>query len=101
MTTSGAQRIKTKGDIVMITITFIQKAWRKTKEWYQISQQREELRGLSDEILKDIGLSRSDADSEANRHFWDISRNSDVTLRKTQTTEIASVAKTECQVCWL
>jgi len=85
----------------MVTTAFIQKAWRKTKEWYQISQQRRKLRCLGDEILKDIGISRSDADFEANRHFWDISRNSDVTMRKAQTTEIASVAKTECQVCWL
>ena len=85
----------------MVTTAFIQKAWRKTKEWYQISQQRRELRGFGDEILKDIGISRSDADYEANRHFWDVSRNSDATMRKAQTTEIASVAKTECQVCWL
>lgn len=85
----------------MITIALIQKAWSKTKEWYQVAQQRKELRGLSDEILKDIGISRSDAEFEVNRRFWDVSRNSDVTLRKAQTTEIGSVAKTECQVCWL
>jgi uncharacterized protein YjiS (DUF1127 family) len=85
----------------MLTIATIQRTWSKAKEWRQIAQQRRELRGLSDEILKDIGISRSDADFEANRHFWDDSRNNDVTLRKAQTTEIASVAKTECQVCWL
>ena len=85
----------------MVTIGFIHKVWSKTKEWHHVARQRKELSGLSDWILKDIGISRSDADFEANRHFWDVSRNSDVTLRKTQTTEIASVAKTECQVCWL
>ena len=85
----------------MLTIATIQRTWSKAKEWRQIAQQRRELRGLSDEILKDIGISRSDADFEANRHFWDDSRNNDVTLRKAQTTEITSVAKTECQVCWL
>ena len=85
----------------MLTIATIQRTWSKAKEWRQIAQKRRELRGLSDEILKDIGISRSDADFEANRHFWDDSRNNDVTLKKAQTTEIASVAKTECQVCWL
>ena len=85
----------------MLTIATLQRTWSKAKEWRQIAQQRRELRGLSDEILKDIGISSSDADFEANRHFWDVSRNRDVTLRKAQTTEIASVAKTECQVCWL
>ncbi len=85
----------------MITIASIQKAWRKTKEWHQIAQQRRKLKGLSDEILKDIGVSRSDVDFEANRHFWDVSRNNDATLRKTQTTETVAVDKIECQVCCL
>ena len=85
----------------MLSIATIQRTWSKAKEWRQIAQQRRELRGLSDEILKDIGISRSDADFEANRRFWDVSQNSDVTLRKAKAAEISSVAKTECQVCWL
>jgi len=85
----------------MLTIAAIQRVWNKTKEWRQIAQQRRELRGLSDEILKDIGISRSDADFEANRHFWDVSKSNDVNLRKAQAAEISSIAKTECQVCWL
>lgn len=83
----------------MLIIAAIQRTWNKTIQWRQIAQQRRELRGLSDEILKDIGISRSDADYEANRPFWDVSKNSDVTLRKTQTNEVVSVDKPRYSVC--
>jgi len=83
----------------MLIISAIQRTWNKTKQWRQIAQQRRELRGLSDEILKDIGMSRSDADYEAKRPFWDVSKNSDVTLRKTQTNEVVSVDKPRYSVC--
>jgi uncharacterized protein YjiS (DUF1127 family) len=99
MTNLGAQQIKTKGDIDMLIISAIQRSWSKTKSWYEVAQQRRELRGLSDEILKDIGISRSDADFEANRHFWDVSLNSDSTLRKTRTTEVSSFDKSHYPVC--
>ena len=39
--------------------------------WRQVAAQREELGRLSDELLKDIGISRTEATNEANRHFWD------------------------------
>ena len=39
--------------------------------WRQVAAQREELGRLSDEMLKDIGLSRAEATHEAHRHFWD------------------------------
>ena len=83
----------------MLVIALIQKTWSKTKEWHQVARQRRELKNLSDEILKDIGISRSDADFEGNRHFWDISPNHDVTLRKAQGTEVSSVDKPRYSVC--
>ena len=83
----------------MLVLTLIQKAWSKTKEWHQVARQRRELKDLSDEILKDIGISRSDADFEGNRHFWDISPNNDPSLRKTQGTAVSSVDKTRYPVC--
>lgn len=39
--------------------------------WRQVSAQREELGRMSDELLKDIGISRAEAVHEAQRHFWD------------------------------
>lgn len=38
----------------------------------QLQRQREALRRLDDRALKDIGLSRSDAEIEASRPFWDV-----------------------------
>lgn len=43
----------------------------RVRRWRQLSRQRRELAQLSDEILKDIGLSRADALREAGRRFWD------------------------------
>lgn len=39
--------------------------------WRELHRQRRELERLSDEMLKDIGISRVDALREAQRSFWD------------------------------
>ncbi|BCG24204.1 hypothetical protein TUM18999_23950 [Pseudomonas tohonis] len=39
--------------------------------WYQLYRQRRELAGLSDAMLKDLGLSRGDVMQESERPFWD------------------------------
>ena len=39
--------------------------------WYEVAQERRALGSMSDEMLKDIGLSRTDARREAARWFWD------------------------------
>ena len=38
--------------------------------WIQRHRQRRELLGLSDHMLKDLGLSRADAYDEASKRFW-------------------------------
>lgn len=38
--------------------------------WTERRRQRLTLQGLSDHALKDIGLSRSDAEREARKPFW-------------------------------
>lgn len=40
--------------------------WR----WYELRRQRRQLASLSDDALKDIGLSRADIQQEAERPFW-------------------------------
>jgi uncharacterized protein YjiS (DUF1127 family) len=57
-------------------------AWLKVKDWREVSRQRRDLRDLSDQLLKDIGISRADAIREADRTFWDKKPNFDVSLRK-------------------
>ncbi|MGG7648418.1 DUF1127 domain-containing protein [Pseudomonas sp. ES4] len=43
----------------------------KFNRWYELHREREMLAGMSDEALKDIGLSRADVEHEAVRPFWD------------------------------
>ncbi|TDJ65153.1 MAG: DUF1127 domain-containing protein [Proteobacteria bacterium] len=38
--------------------------------WYECARQRRDLLTLDDCILKDIGISRADAELEANKPFW-------------------------------
>lgn len=56
--------------------------WAKVKLWKDISRQRRELGMLSDHTIKDLGISRVDAEREANRPFWDNASCYDISLRK-------------------
>ena len=58
------------------------KVWTKIKLWKEVSKQRSDLKNLSDHFLKDIGISRVDAEREASRPFWDIGPIDDTDLRK-------------------
>jgi uncharacterized protein YjiS (DUF1127 family) len=39
-------------------------------EWHERSRQRRQLLSLDDRLLKDIGISRVDAEREAGKPFW-------------------------------
>ncbi len=43
----------------------------KFSRWYELHRERELLASLSDEALKDIGVSRADVEHESIRPFWD------------------------------
>lgn len=60
----------------------INKVLTKIRAWREVSRQRRELRELSDNQLKDIGISRADAIREAHRAFWDNKTSFDVSLRE-------------------
>jgi uncharacterized protein YjiS (DUF1127 family) len=45
--------------------------WQQVRRWHRLYRQRQQLASLSDEMLKDIGLSRADVETEINRPFWD------------------------------
>jgi uncharacterized protein YjiS (DUF1127 family) len=39
-------------------------------DWAEVSRQRRALLALSDDMLKDIGISRAQADIEGSKPFW-------------------------------
>ncbi len=43
---------------------------RRVGEWQRRSRSRQELEGLSDATLRDIGITRCDAQHEAQKAFW-------------------------------
>ena len=60
----------------------------KVRTWRDVSRQRNELRNLSDQLLKDIGISQADAQREADRHFWDLAPYKDKTIRQSQNSRL-------------
>ena len=55
----------------MMRFELADRIFAKLLLWRQVAAQREELGRMSDELLKDIGISRAEAAHEAQRHFWD------------------------------
>ncbi|AOE84858.1 DUF1127 domain-containing protein [Pseudomonas sp. TCU-HL1] len=45
--------------------------WKQLRRWEQLARQRGQLARMSDEMLKDIGMSRADVMEESERHFWE------------------------------
>lgn len=46
------------------------RAIQRVLHWHELARQRRELATMSDEALKDIGLSRADIQQEVERPFW-------------------------------
>lgn len=46
------------------------RAMQRVLHWHELARQRHELASMSDEALKDIGLSRADIQQEVERPFW-------------------------------
>ncbi|MCO6056837.1 DUF1127 domain-containing protein [Pseudomonas sp. MOB-449] len=51
--------------------SWLVKFWRQVRRWEQLARQRGQLARMSDEMLKDIGMSRADVMEESERHFWE------------------------------
>lgn len=64
----------------MLIMTLATQLKNRIGQFREVSRQRRELRRISDHLLKDIGLSRVDADREAARPFWDLAPNRDASL---------------------
>jgi uncharacterized protein YjiS (DUF1127 family) len=82
----------------MLPIQLLSKACLQIKGWREVSQQRNEIRGLSEHLLKDINLSSVDANYKVNRPFCDTTEKSDSSLRHLGRNEIASQVNT-CIIC--
>lgn len=52
------------------TSVSLARVWAQIQDWREIYRQRRALLGLSDAMLKDIGISRVDALQEGNKPFW-------------------------------
>ena len=54
--------------------SLMQRVWQSlvahVAQWSKLHRQRVQLTTLSDDALKDIGLSRADIYQESERHFW-------------------------------
>ncbi|HEX8595407.1 MAG TPA: DUF1127 domain-containing protein [Pseudomonas sp.] len=50
---------------------FLKSAKGHIVRWHELHEQRRQLAELSDEALKDLGLSRADVYQETEQHFWD------------------------------
>lgn len=55
----------------MLLSVMLKRSWDKVRMWREIARQRNQLRRYSEYLAKDIGISRVDAEREADRHFWD------------------------------
>lgn len=52
-------------------VRHLSRALAQLGRWRQLSRDRAELAQMSDERLRDIGLSRADVARESSRPFWD------------------------------
>ena len=66
----------------MLLMPILTGIWKRLEAWDEVIRQRRELEALSDHLLKDIGLSRVDAEREASRPFWDLGPPPDPTLHR-------------------
>lgn len=47
--------------------------FRMVATWFSVAKERQQLKGMTDAQLSDLGVSRADADLEAARPFWALS----------------------------
>ena len=50
--------------------SFAATACARLLRWHELTRQRRALLALSERMLKDIGISRAEAEREASRAFW-------------------------------
>ncbi len=83
----------------MLLAGLFKRGWKQIRVWREIAHERSELRRLSETLAKDIGISRSEAEREADRPFWDYDRPADCLLKRDgkSTLCIDSASPKHCQ----
>jgi len=66
----------------MLLTGLFKRGWEQIGVWREIAHERSELRRLSETLAKDIGISRAEAEREADRPFWDYDRPADCVLKR-------------------
>ena len=69
-TLAGAGRTVTGTDHAARGRELVRSGAESLLTWLDRARQRRHLRTLSDHMLRDIGLSRTDVESEAGKPFW-------------------------------
>ncbi len=75
MERSGYQHSKSSIHRASVTDTWKwnwKSIWALLQTWRVRHQQRQELLELSDHLLRDIGINRTEAEHEANKWFWQV-----------------------------
>ena len=80
-----------QGELNMMLLSNANKVLAKILFWGEILRQRKQLSKIDDYLLKDIGVSRVEAASEANRKFWDYEPVIDESLQR-RTDTILSIS---------
>ncbi len=83
----------------MLLSVLMKRSWDKIRMWREISRQRSELRRLSEFLSKDIGISRAEAEREADRPFWDYDREVSSVLPRNE--KPADCSESKSQNCCL
>ena len=65
------QAIEIDGAVLFSDRNIITHLILKLLRWLELVEQRRRLLQLGDRMLKDIGVSRADAERESQRPFWD------------------------------
>jgi uncharacterized protein YjiS (DUF1127 family) len=58
-----------KGYVLLVKRPFAG-LFQRISRWYALHRERQVLAQMSDESLKDIGLTRADVEHERHQHFW-------------------------------
>jgi uncharacterized protein YjiS (DUF1127 family) len=83
----------------MLLNTLMTKFRFQINVWREVSQQRREIKKLSDHLLDDIGLTRIHADRQVNRPFWDIAENCDSSSFKHHRNTEGTPQIRSCAIC--
>jgi uncharacterized protein YjiS (DUF1127 family) len=61
----------TRGEDEPTGASLMSRLWAALTTWQNRAMMRHHLLGMNEHMLKDIGLTRSDAEREANKPFWE------------------------------